>query len=571
MSEQPRASTNEVGENVVLGVLALGIGLSSAQWVVVHVLMWATSVNTVPVRGIGLLGLYLKADPSAVTRLPVPGLVHWVLVLVLVCVVGGSILAAVVAWRRWQDMPENKRGLATVTEVNKSMGARQLVRRADKLRPQLQEPRPFDVGYMLGVWRKASVFLACEESMVLIGPSRSGKGFGFVIPMCILAPGALVTTSTRPDNLDATFAYRARDNRPVVVFDPGKLTNERYAEHLLRFDLAAGCADSDTADKRAKMFAAANFGDVSNGGYWQQSAQNILKAMLHAAALGGKNIDEMMEWYTQRARARDAVEIIREQHGDGLVAAQLESVVNDSSQGGDTVWATAQNAVAYLMTQNVRRFLRCDDTHPGLDVENFIKNRGTLYLLGNKQSVEGIETLVSGLIEEFRSVGSRLAGENGFGRLEPPLWFICDEAANFAIKALPELISAGGGEGLPTVAVFQTRSQMETGIFKDGTGKTMWGSAAVRVVLGGTMDDTDAKAMETLIGTVREERRTTSDGRGGASHSWALEDRSIFRASEISQLPKGKAIVLRAGVKPFVLSVEGWPDRADIQKLKANI
>ena len=55
--------------------------------------------------------------------------------------------------------------------------------------------------------------------MVLLGPPRSGKGVHIVINAILDAPGAVITTSTRPDNLTAALEARAKVG-PVAVFDP---------------------------------------------------------------------------------------------------------------------------------------------------------------------------------------------------------------------------------------------------------------------------------------------------------------------------------------------------------------
>ena len=39
------------------------------------------------------------------------------------------------------------------------------------------------------------VWASVEDSMLLLGPPRSGKGLHLVIPMILDAPGAVVTTS----------------------------------------------------------------------------------------------------------------------------------------------------------------------------------------------------------------------------------------------------------------------------------------------------------------------------------------------------------------------------------------
>ena len=54
--------------------------------------------------------------------------------------------------------------------------------------------------------------------MVILGP-REAATLEPVIPFILDAPGAVVTTSTRPDNLAATMTARARRG-PVGVFDP---------------------------------------------------------------------------------------------------------------------------------------------------------------------------------------------------------------------------------------------------------------------------------------------------------------------------------------------------------------
>jgi hypothetical protein len=90
------------------------------------------------------------------------------------------------------------------------MGARVLLARASRLRPSLDRPRAGDVGFRLGRSRGVDCWASVEDSMLLLGPPRSGKGQSVVIPMILESPGPVVTTSTRPDNLAVTLAARSR-------------------------------------------------------------------------------------------------------------------------------------------------------------------------------------------------------------------------------------------------------------------------------------------------------------------------------------------------------------------------
>jgi hypothetical protein len=114
------------------------------------------------------------------------------------------------------DLVDDRLTLGTLTDHS-------LVRRGETLRPSISHPRPQDVGYLLGRSCAREIWASVEDSILVIGPPRSGKGLHLVINAILDAPGAVVTTSTRSDNIVATInARRARG--PVAVFDPQHLT-----------------------------------------------------------------------------------------------------------------------------------------------------------------------------------------------------------------------------------------------------------------------------------------------------------------------------------------------------------
>ncbi|WP_232004129.1 type IV secretory system conjugative DNA transfer family protein [Propionibacterium freudenreichii] len=135
-----------------------------------------------------------------------------------------------------------------------------------------------------------------EDSILLIGPPRSGKGLHIVIPAILDAPGAVVTTSTRPDNLTATLRARQKMG-PVAVFDPQHLADGVPAG--LRWSPIRGCEDPLTAMIRATGLAAATRladGGVDGGGFWEGKTRVALQALLHAAALDQRTPAELFRW-----------------------------------------------------------------------------------------------------------------------------------------------------------------------------------------------------------------------------------------------------------------------------------
>src|SRR3546814_11874832 len=97
------------------------------------------------------------------------------------------------------------------------------------------------------------VWASVEDSILLLGPPRSGKGLHVVINAILDAPGAVVTTATRPDNIAATITARQKVG-PVAVFDPQRLAAGRPSG--LRWSPVRGCETPRTAMTRNRMTVA---------------------------------------------------------------------------------------------------------------------------------------------------------------------------------------------------------------------------------------------------------------------------------------------------------------------------
>ena len=115
--------------------------------------------------------------------------------------------------------PGHLEGCAPARVVRGVAGSRQLSARADTLRPGSAKSTIAGIGFQLGTSRGIRCYSSIEDSVVVLGPPRSGKGLHLKFPMILDAPGAVLTTSTRPDNLPVTLRHRSRTG-PLAVFDP---------------------------------------------------------------------------------------------------------------------------------------------------------------------------------------------------------------------------------------------------------------------------------------------------------------------------------------------------------------
>jgi type IV secretion system protein VirD4 len=296
-----------------------------------------------PASGIGVL--FHAGDPA--TALDAPGLnaiVYWIVACVLLV---GLALAGTWAWvllrrhsHKAETDPHTTAGAATRHEVTTTVSAQALLKRAGSLRPSLDTPAASDVGYRLGTCRGREVWASVEDSILLIGPPRSGKGLHVAIPAILDAPGAVIATSTRPDNLTATLRARKRAG-PVAVFDPQHLAEGIPAG--MRWSPVRGCEDPLTAMIRATGLASAtglsSAGGVESGGFWEGKTRSALQTLLHAAALDHRPPSELFRWTLDPTAAHDAVAILTN-HADAAEgwADSLQSMIDADPRTRDSIW-----------------------------------------------------------------------------------------------------------------------------------------------------------------------------------------------------------------------------------------
>ncbi|MEV7265787.1 type IV secretory system conjugative DNA transfer family protein [Micromonospora aurantiaca] len=528
-----------------------------------------------PASGIGVL--FNPTDPA--TALDTEGLspvAYWITTAVFL-----GALAAAGTWvwvrlrrhsRKIETDPRRLAGTATAHEVTQTASAKALLKRASTLRPSLSDPDASDVGYLLGRSRGKQVWASVEDSILLIGPPRSGKGLHVVINAILDAPGAVVTTSTRPDNLTATLRARERDGRPVAVFDPQHLAEGIPAG--MRWSPIRGCHDPLTAMIRATGLAAAtglSSGGVESGGFWEGKTRTALQSLLHAAALDHRPPSELFRWTLDPTAAAEAVAILTNstQAATGW-ADSLGAMIDSDPKTRDSIWQGVALALGALADPRV-----LDAVSPrageDFDPESFIRKRGTLYLLATGAGAGASAALVAAFVEDLIETARRIAARSPGARLDPPLLLALDEIGNLApLPSLPTLMAEGGGTGITTLPVLQSLAQAREK-WSDNAAGAIWDASIVKIILGGASNSRDLQDLSTLIG----ERDEYTDSVTLGDHGTRSNQRSVRRVSilppdRIRTLPFGTGVTLLRSAPPIVTDLRPWPARPDGEQLKTD-
>jgi len=570
------------GVDDLTNLLLTGLGILLAIAAVLWAGAWASAALTGherPSGGItGAVGILAHpGDPSVAWGTPMPGpLAYWAVTAVLLLAVAGALTAVVSWWRRdthhRRADPRRLPGTATRADVLAAAGARSVLRRAAHTRPNLAnhaEARPGEVGYLLGRSHGVSAWASVEDSMLLLGPPRSGKGLHVVIPMILDAPGAVVTTSTRPDNLTATM--RAREAvGPVAVFDPQHLA--AGVPGGLRWSPVRGCEVPQTAMIRARGLAAGTGmakGGVEGGDFWQAQTETVLRCLLHAAALDGRAARDLYRWSLDPAAAVEAVTIL----GRDTTAAPgwedaLEQAAGADPRTRDSVWLGVRQALSALADPRVM-----DTVTPrggeSFDPATFLTSRGTLYVLGTATGAGAAAPLLAALVEDMVETARRLAASSTGARLDPPLLLAMDEIGNLTpLPSLPALMSEGGGTGITTLTVLQSLAQAR-GAWGEQQAGAMWDAAIAKIILGGGSNARDLADLSALIGE-RDDHTTslTRGHRGEKSTSTSIRRVPVMDTSRLRTLPFGTGVLLLRTAPPIVLDLQAWTARRDAPVLR---
>ncbi len=405
-------------------------------------------------------------------------------------------------------------------------------------------------------WATASA----EQAVLVLGPPRAGKTASVIIPSILNAAGAVVSTATTRDVMEATHRSRSRYGR-VWLFDPSGQEPVPDGVLPLHWTPVWPSRDWDTARLTAEaMVNAAALVSGSENAYRSEMSKALLGSMLHAAALRDGSISQARHWILSEDYASPRAVLVR--RGALLAVEDLDRVANTEDRERDSVVnATATVLRAYGSEAVMRRI-----GQPNFDAGRFVDSSDTVYITVHAQQQDMYAPLVVGLLEDVRTaVYQRARRESVVTRHDesrrPPMLWALDEIANIApLKSLPAVVSEGGGRGLQVMACFQdlTQASLRWGKAADGF-LTLFGT---KVIFPGIGDRGTLGALSTMVGdwdrpyAIIGTSYGQSVGHGlfpkrtnsfGASNTYTTAREVLLSASEIANIPEGHALVVRSG------------------------
>ncbi|TFH68158.1 type IV secretory system conjugative DNA transfer family protein [Cellulomonas sp. HD19AZ1] len=411
-----------------------------------------------------------------------------------------------------------------------------------------------------------------EDNGAVVAPPRIGKTMYLAIPLIVDAPGAVVSTSTKPDVLRLTAGIRERVGT-VHVFDPEGVS---LWPNRIQWDMVTGCEVPEEAAERAgALVGSRDLGDGRNASFFQEAADTVLRCLLHAAALKpGGNMRDVVRW-ARDFSLDEPYDLLRER-GGGVKGWVDDLAKFCRGEARETVSSTDMSLGLVLKAFGLPAVLDsvCPRPGEGFDPTRFHTTRDTLYLLSRSGKTSLSAPIITALVTAVERRARLAAGHTATGRIDPPISLILDEVANVApVRDLASLMSDGGGRGVLTWVFVQSRRQLAQRYGQDDA-KTILDSASVFVMLAGCKDVDHLRELSALAGEHLVERVSSSTGTGGSAqgsvqHSW--ERQPLMAPEAIRTIGMGKAFMLYRAAAPAVATLVPWWERKDRRDFEASL
>jgi type IV secretory pathway TraG/TraD family ATPase VirD4 len=425
------------------------------------------------------------------------------------------------------------------------------------------------------------IFINPEKNIYLIGPQRSGKGINVLIPSIIEAPGAVVSVSTKIDNMEKTIYSRAKNKAPVYLLD---IENVSKRQSTFRWNPILGCEDPSIAQARALTLVSAT-GMSGENAIWATTAASIIGALFHAAAIGNKTIHDLHYWASSPSAAKEAMNILKSAKEASKttqdwyqILEELES--DDPHLLGNKYFAVTESFRPLDVKE--RRELFNVSKKNATNIEDVLLKGGTLYMVSKQRNSAGSEMSASVggffalILDEIVDIARKLSFILPGRRLDPPLQLNLDELASvYPWKRLIATVSDGTGVGINTIAVFQTRSQARSAYGEEDEA-TLWANCS-RIILPGNVNNKDATEIQGLLPSIKKMQISNTysnsifNTRYTPQKSINQVDIPLLSLSEISGIPKNIGILLDTNMPPILVNLKQYMDREYAHEIDASL
>ena len=402
--------------------------------------------------------------------------------------------------------------------------------------------------------RRAGGCLVATEtrhSLLVIGPTQSGKTTGLAIPALLEWQGPVVATSVKDDLAGTTLPWRS-SHGPCAVFDP---TQSSGIGPLSRWSPVTLCSTWTDAQRIAGWLVESTPGrrGMADAAFWYSTAAKQLAPLMLAAERSGAGMAEVVRW-TDSADFDEPLRLLE-------LSAETEAVLALSACAArdERIRSSVATTLETVLAPFGDPVVAASTSGSDIDVASLLRDRGTLYLCGPSQEQNRVQGLFAALVSSVVAEVFRVVAHTGKA-LDPPLLLVLDEAANIApIRDLDTLASTGAGVGIQLVTVCQDLAQLAAR-YDPERARTIANNHRAKLLLSGVSDLGTLDLVSGLAGeqSVSEVSSTHDLRDGRRTRSTSTVMRRLAPTDELRRTPPGEGVLIYGHLPPVRIRLRPW-------------
>lgn len=466
--------------------------------------------------------------------------------------VEGALLA-VVGWTILAQVRGTGRSLPTASRWARPWDLRRaglLVRRARPLRLILG--RPGSLG-----------FLATRPgvSLLVFGPTGSGKSAGVCVPQILEWDGPVVAVSIKNDLVMQTAGHRQRIGR-TDVFDPTGITGLGTCT----WSPVSRCEDFDRALRVGQWLVQGQNGYAHRDAeweHWEDAAIRLVTTALYAGASLRAPIAEVISWLDDVSGDRLGSALSAVPGRDRRALQWYHSVQERPDRERGSCYSTSQK----VLRPYIEREVAASADGESFDPREFLRSgNATLYLVAPQSEQARLSGVFTSVVMTLMTDAADIAQSRPDGRLPRPLLVMLDECANTApIRELPQYLSTVRSMGITLVAIFQDLAQCESRYGE--LASSVVNNARAVLFLSGSKDRKTLELQRDLAGRQRQ-RRYTQDNAGGEQLTFEKDDMLPVDAGR--RVGPGRGVLLYEHLPPVMLRMRNCYEDRDLRRLSTR-
>jgi type IV secretion system protein VirD4 len=406
---------------------------------------------------------------------------------------------------------------------------------------------------VVGTHRGRKLAVEARHSLLVLGPTQTGKTTGLALPAILEWPGPVVATSVKGDLIRDSIGWRSLLG-DVHVFDPSRTTSYRPSGWSPLAECSTWAGSTRTAFDLAMAGKAAVGGGMHLADFWFGGAAKALAPYLFAAARSGRAIDDVARWIDREERD-EVIGLLKSLHPDAALAHQATFKREDRARS--SLFQVMQQIISVYLDPVVAASA---ESHEIVMDELLDGGAHTLYVTAPIHDQARFRPLFAAVIRQVLTAVFERASDQP---LAAPLLLVLDEAANIApVEDLPTVASTASAMGLQLVTVFQDVAQIK-GRYGDAAG-TIVNNHRAKLFLPGISDLDTLDLTSRLVGEHETERDSvTRDISGRRSNTTASHWRRLLPPELARQLKDGEGVLLYGNLPSIRVRLRPWyRDRA---------